>query len=820
MLSVSASFRTIARSFRRAPGFFLIAVFTLAVGIGANAAIFTVVNAVLLQPLPYPEPERIMAISHVAPGLDMQDFELSDGTYFVYDRDNQSFESLGIFWDGSVTLTGGDEPERIGAAGTTGGFFSVLRVPPALGRTLQEADEKPGAEPVVVLSDGLWRRRFAGDPSAVGSTLQVDGVSHRVVGVMPPAFRFPSTEIELWVPMTIDPANLQVGSFNYDGIGRLRPGVSPQRATRELSDLVWRVVELPKAIISREMLQSARFATVVGPLRDDIVGDQIRTVLWILLGSVGVILLIACANVANLFLVRAEGRQREVAVRSALGASRQDIMRLFLGESLALALTGGALGLALAAAGVRVLLALQPEGLPRLEEIAVNGTVVAFTVGVALLAGLMVGLFAALRFGRPELAPALKEGGRGGTVGRERLRVRSALVIVQVALALIMVVSAGLMVKSFWRLRSVDPGIDPSNVLTIRLSLPETEYKEPAKTARFVIQLLEKVRALPGVKAAATTNVLPLDGGGNNNGHVIEDFPLAPGEVPPILATRWVSPDYFATMGMRLLQGRLFGRLDPDAMVREAVVSQALAERFWPGQSPLGKRLAQGLGDNPQWATIIGVVGSVRDEGLQEKPVEAVYYPMQPQVNFDSSVGIPRGFTLVVRSDGDPLRLVAPVRDTIWSLDPNLPLAQVRPMAEVVERSMVRTTFTMFLLVVAGAVALALGTVGIYGVISYVVSQRTREIGVRMALGAGRADIARMVLKEGVGLALAGIAVGLFGAFAVTRLMAALLFDVSPTDPVTFVAVPALLAAIALFASWVPAQRAASASPLEAIRYE
>jgi putative ABC transport system permease protein len=820
MLSVSASFRTIARSFRRAPGFFLLAVFTLAVGIGANAAIFTVVNAVLLQPLPYPEPERIMAVSHVAPGLDMDELELSDGTYFVYDRDNQSFESLGIFWDGSVTLTGGDEPERIGAAGATGGFFSVLRVPPALGRTLQEADEKPGAEPVVVLSDGLWRRRFAGDPAAVGSMLQVDGVSHRVVGVMPPAFRFPSTEIELWVPMTIDPANLQVGSFNYDSIGRLRPGVSPERATRELSDLVWRVVELPKAIISREMLASARFATVVGPLRDDIVGEQIRTVLWILLGSVGVILLIACANVANLFLVRAEGRQREVAVRSALGASRQDIMRLFLGESLALALTGGALGLALAATGVRLLVALQPEGLPRLEEIAVNGTVIAFTVGVALLAGLLVGLFAALRFGRPELAPALKEGGRGGTVGRERLRVRSVLVVVQVALALIMVVSAGLMVKSFWRLRSVDPGIDPSNVLTVRLSLPETVYQEPAKASRFVIQLLERVRALPGVQAAATTNVLPLAGGGNNNGHVIEDFPLAPGEVPPILATRSVSPDYFATMGISVLQGRGFDRLDPDARVKEAVVSRALAERFWPGQSPLGKRLAQGLGDNPQWATIIGVVGSVRDDGLQEKPVEAVYYPMQPQVNFDNSVGIPLGFTLVVRTDGDPLRLVAPVRDTIWSLDPNLPLAQVRPMAEVVERSMVRTTFTMFLLVVAGAVALALGTVGIYGVISYVVSQRTREIGVRMALGAGRGDIARMVLKEGVGLALAGIAVGLFGAFVMTRLMAALLFDVSPTDPVTFVAVPALLAAIALFASWVPAQRAASVPPLEAIRYE
>ena len=819
MLSVSTSFRTIARSFRRAPGFFLIAVFTLAVGIGANAAIFTVVNAVLLQPLPYPEPERIVAISHVAPGLDLEDLDLSDGTYYIYDRDNQSLETLGIYWDGSVTLTGGQEPERIGASGATAGVFSALRVPPALGRTIQEADEKPGAEPVVVLSNGLWRRRFGGSPGVVGSMLQIDGVSHRVVGVMPPDFQFPTVEVELWKPMTIDPANLSPGSFNFAGVARLRPGASQARAQRELSDLIWRVTELPKAFITREMIRTAQLSALVNPLRDDIVGD-VQRVLWLLLGSVGLILLIACANVANLFLVRAEGRQREVAVRSALGASRQSIMRLFLEESLALALVGGALGLALAAAGVRALVAMRPEGLPRLEEIAVNGTVIAFTVAVALLAGLLVGLLAALRYGRPNLIPALKEGGRGGTVGRERLRARSALVVVQVALALILLVGAGLMVKSFWLLRRVDPGIDPRNVLTLRLTLPETEYKEAASASRFVIQLLEKVRAIPGVESAATTNLLPLSPGGSNNGHVIEDFPLAPGEVPSILATRWVSPEYFQAMGVRVLEGRLFDRLDPNAMGREAVVSRALAERFWPGKSPLGKRLAQGVGIDPQWNTIIGVVENGRDNGLQEKPVEAVYYPMQPQIGFEGSIQIPRSFSLVVRSTGDPMRLVAPVRDAIWSLDPNLPLAQVRPMEEVVERSMVRTTFTMFLLVVAGAVALVLGAVGIYGVISYVVSQRTREIGVRMALGAGRLDIARMVLKEGMGLALAGIALGLLGAYALTRLMAALLFDVSPTDPVTFVAVPALLAAIALFASWVPAHRAASVTPLEAIRYE
>ena len=820
MLTALASIRTTARALRRAPGFFFIAILTLAVGIGANAAIFTVVDAVLLQPLPYPEPQQIMGVSHTAPGIGMDSFELSDGTYFVYRRDNRSFSDLGIYWDGSVTLTGGQAPERVGASGATAGVFAVLRQPAALGRTIQEGDERPGAEPVTVLSHGLWRRRFGGDPQVIGTMLNVDGVSTRIVGVMPPGFHFPSAEIEMWVPMTIDPAKLQAGGFNYDGIGRLRPGVTPDAAARELSDLVVRVTELPNAVIDRDMLRAARFASVVHPLRDDIVGD-IAPVLWLILGSVGIILLIACANVANLFLVRAEGRQREVAVRSALGASRGSIARLFLEESLVLSLIGGAVGLALAAAGTRVLVSMRPDNLPRLEEIAVNGSVLAFTLGVSLLAGLLVGLFAALRYGRPDLVPALKEGGRGGTVGRERLLARNALVIVQMALSLVLLVGAGLMVKSFWRLRNVSPGLDPKNVLTVRLNLPDAEYAAPQAAARFVVQLLDKVQALPGVESAAITTMLPLSGGGSNDSHLFEDRPLPPGGVPDILATRWVSPSYFETMRIPLLRGRLFDRLDPDKLGTEAVISQALAEKYWPGQSPLGKRLVRGIGEShSEWCTVVGVVGSVRESGLNEAPVETVYYPQQPQKEFDGRVNISRSFTLVVRSTGDPQKLTGPVRDAVWSFDPNLPLSQVRTMEEVAERSMVQTTFTMFLLVIAAAVALILGSVGIYAVISYVVSQRTREIGVRMALGAGRRDISRMVLKEGLGLALAGIGLGLLGAFAVTRLMLALLFDVSPTDPATFAAVPALLAVIALFASWLPAQRAASVTPLEAIRYE
>ncbi|HEV2856531.1 MAG TPA: ABC transporter permease [Thermoanaerobaculia bacterium] len=825
MSSLLAPFRSLARELSRHPGFLLVAVFTLAVGIGANAAIFSVVNAVLIRPLPYPEPERLVAVWHTAPGLNMDLFEHSDASYVLYRGSNKVLEDLGIYWEGSVTLTGGETPERVDASGATGSVFSVLRVRPVLGRTIEAADEKPGAEKVVVISHGLWRRRFGGDPKALDATLKIDGVPTRIVGVMPPDFRFPEAGTELWLPMTIDPAKLEAGDFNYEAIGRLRPGVTPDQAARDLSALVWRIPEeFPGAQISRGMIESARLAVLVHPLRDDVVGD-VQRILWVLLGSVGCILLIACANVANLLLVRAEGKQREVAVRTALGARRADVLRLFLGESVALSLVGALLGLALAAAGVRLLVSLRPQGIPRLDEIGVDGAVLAFTLGVGLLAGFLCGALAALRYGAPDLVPALKEGGRGGTAGRGRHFARQVLVVIQMALALVLLVGSGLMVKSFWHLRGVDPGFDPRGVLTVRLNLPEAEYKDAFATARFVQQLLEKVRAVPEVVSAGTVNNLPLGGGNSNSGYAFEDFPLKPDEVPPILGTRFASPGYFEAMGIPVIEGRIFERLDPAKRSEEVVVSEALARRFWPGRSALGKRLQPGFGKGKNWYTIVGVVGSVRDDGLDEKPHESIYFPVLRQRSNDEENGsdpewVPRSFCLVVKGRVDPASLTARVRQAVWSIDPNLPLAQVHPLQEVVSLSMARTSFTMLLLVIAAAVALLLGTVGIYGVISYVVTQRTREIGVRMALGAARRDISRMVLREGAVITLVGIGIGLAGALALTRLMLALLYDVSPTDPATFAAVPVLLAAVALFASWMPARRAAAVEPLEAIRYE
>jgi putative ABC transport system permease protein len=818
MGSMLSPLRSLAREARRNAGFLPVVVITLGVGLGANMAIFSVVDGVLIRPLPYPEPERLVGIWHTAPGLQLDRLDLSDGTYLLYRQGNRVLEDFGIYASAPMNLSSGAAPERLNAAVATGSVFSTLRVPAALGRTIQAADEKPGGEKLAVLSHALWQRRFGGDPKAVGATLRLDGIDRRIVGVMPAGFRFPDEDTELWLPKILDPSHLSPGSFNYKAVGRLRPGISPASAARQLAPLVRQIPEVyGEQVVDRQTIEKAGFTLAVTPLRDEIVGNVERA-LWVLLGSVACILLIACANVANLFLVRAEGRQREIAVRTALGSTRGGIAWIFFSESLALALLGGLLGLLLAVAGVRLLLSLQPQGIPRLAEIGIDGRTLLFALLASLFAGLLCGGLAALRSATPALVPALKEGGRGGTAGRGRHRANNVLVAAQVALALMLLVDSGLMVKSFRKLRQVDPGLAPGKVLSLQIDLPYTEYGDTAAIFRFIERLLEGVRAVPGVKEAGVVFPLPLSGTDSGSGYWFQDLPLPPGQVPPRLANRFATPAYFATLGIPVVEGRLFGPLDPLHRTTEAMVSRSLAEHFWPGQSAIGKRLTASSPGMGPWYTVVGVVGDVRDRGLHDEPVQAVYFPM---LRFaDGMEWAPSSFSLVVQGNVDPTSLAAPVRSAVKAVDPNLPVSRIEPLDEVVARSMARTSFTMLLLVLAAAVALFLGAVGLYGVIAYVVSQRTREIGVRMALGAARSDISRMVLRDGLLVTLLGIAAGIGGALALTRLLRSLLYGVSPFDLATFGVVSALLAAVALCASWLPASQAARTEPLEAIRHE
>ncbi len=818
--------RTVVRKLLRSPSFTLLSVLTLSLGIGANTAIFSVVNGVLLKPLPYPEPDRLVGVWHTAPGIGLPEFEQSDATYLLYRQSNQVFEDFGIYGQDTVNLTGGERPVQLPAAEVTASLFPVLGVTPAIGRGFTEADERPDAEPVTVLSHELFAGHLGADRAVLGQALEVDGVARTVIGVMPPGFRFPTQETLVWQPMEIDPQAPNVGNFSYPGVARLKPGKTPQDAEVELSALIHRLPEVfPDDDITPGMLENAGIASLVHPLRDDVVGDVGR-VLWVLLGSVGFILLIACANVANLFLVRAEGRQREVAIRSALGATRADVAGAYLAESAVLGLLGGALGLALAAAGVRALLSVGPDTVPRLEEIAVDGGVLAFTAAISLFAGLLFGAMPALR-GVPNPGTMLGDGGRGSTAGRARHRARGVLVAGQIALALILLVGSGLMVRSYRALRSVDPGFDAANVLTLRISLPDAQYPEADQRASFFEQALERIRALPGVESAGAITRLPLAAGGSNSAHTFEDFPLEPDEVPRIVATRRAAPGYFETLGIPLLAGRVFEPADHRRQTKVALVSEALADHLWGtdrGSAPLGKRLTSGLAAQDDWYTIVGVVGSVRDDGLAKDLAETIYYPIAnpPPVGEDEDRGAygPRAMSLAVRTGVPPAKLAGAVRSAIWAADPNLPVANVATMAEIVAGNSARTGFTMLLLSIAAAVALLLGTVGLYGVISYVVSQRTKEIGVRMALGAGRGQVRRMVVRQGLGVTSAGIVAGLAGAFGVTRLLEASLFGVGATDPATFVGVSILLFAVALVASYLPARRASSVDPLAALHYE
>ncbi len=815
MISIQ-DIRYALRTLRRSPAFSLIGIFTLALGIGATAAIFTLVNAVLLEPLAYPESDRLVSIEHSVPGLNSDwRWGLSVAGYFHFEGNTQSLEGIGVYVTSDQVVAGGDRAEHVTTASANAGLFDVLRARPALGRLFTREDNRPGGPQVAILSHDLWRTRFGSDPGVLGTTIRVEGYPHEVVGVLERGFGLPDSDEKLWLPLQLDPEAPAVNSHYLSAIGRLSDDASIPAAGSDLERLTGQLADLFPNAYPRSFMREARFGVEVGSLRERVVGDTDQ-VLWVLLAAVGLVLLIACANVANLFLVRMEGRRREVAIRSALGAGRSDLARRYLTESVTLALIAGVVGVGLAVGGLRVLLELAPSGIPRIEEVALGWRTFAFAGVVSALTGLALGLFPLVRMG-VDLS-ALRAGARGTTAGRREHRVHGALVVAQIALALVLLASAGLLTRTFQSLRNVDPGLEPEGVLAIDVSLPLGGYDGYEAVNAFYRQMARRIEGLPGVRSVGATEVLPLEGRGACAAMFIEDDPPAEGDSPPCIAKAQVAPGYFEALGIHV-DGRVPGWSDMEARTGGVVVTRALARRFWPGQDPIGKGI-RGNGWGEPFYRVVGVAGDIRASGLDEPPIEAVFFPMIP-IEGAPLWSPSHSMTLVVQTaTGEPQALIGAVRQVARELDPGVALGEVRTMSQVVDASMSRVTFTVVLLGIAAAVALLLGTVGLYGVISYTVRRRRREIGIRRALGAGPRQVAGHVLRQSLTLAVVGVALGLGGALAVTRVLRSMLFGVSPTDPITLAAVSLLLILIAVIAAYGPARRATRVDPMMALRVE
>jgi predicted permease len=812
--------RHVLRKLARAPLFTAACVFTLAVGIGANTAIFTVVDGVLLEALPYDDPGSLVGVWHTAPGLGFDEVSQSPALHYTYRAESRVFEDVGMWDDTQVAVTGVGEPEQVPAMLVTDGTLPILRARPLLGRLFTREDDSPGTPETVILGHGYWQRRFGGDRSVVGRPIRINGTEREIIGVLPERFEVLNNEAAVYLPFRFDTTTIFVGNFSYQGLARLRPGATLEQANADVERLIPAAVERYAGPFTMEMVRQAKLGPDVRPLKQDVVGD-VANVLWVLLGTVGIVLLIACANVANLFLVRAEGRQRDVAIRTALGAGRRRIAFEFLGESVTLGLAGSFAGTLLAWGGIRLLVSLAPRNLPRLGEIGIDATTLAFTLGISILAGLLFGMFPVLKYGRPHLIGALKESGRANSAGRERHHARNALVVSQVALALVLLIGSGLMIRTFRALRAVDPGFQgPEAVLTVRVSVPTAEVEDGDAAVAVHRQIADRIAQIPGVGAVGLSSSITMDGNDSNDALFVEDHPVPEGQLPPIRRYKFVAPGYFATMGSPLLAGRDLTWDDIGNHAGVAVITENLAREYWGSpEAAIGRRVREFT--NTPWREVIGVVADARDNGVDQDAPAIVHWPIAIASFWGDSVRVQRSVGYAIRSDrvGEP-GFIDEVRQAVWAVNPNLPLANVRTLQDIFDRSLARTSFTLVMLGIAAAVALLLGAVGLYGVISYIVSQRTREIGVRVALGARQADVGRMVLGQGLALAAAGVAIGLLGAAALTRLMAALLFGVSPVDLATYATVSAGVAVVALLASWLPARKATRVDPIEALRWE
>lgn len=786
------------RMLRTHPGFTAVAVLTLALGIGANTAIFSVVNAVVLRPLPFREPDRIVRMwGTFSQG---NNASTSPPDFLDFRSQNSTFEEFAAMRGGSFNLTGQSEPERVIGADVTTNFFAALGVTPLLGRTFTPDEEQAGNARVAIISQGLWQRRFGGDPTIVGETLLLDGNSHTIVGVAPNEGRMPD-ETDVWRPLTFDSPGMKIRRFHFlRAIGRLKPGVTLEQAKADVDAIAIGLEE-------RYPDTNATWRLRLVPLRDELLGD-IRPALYVLLGAVAFVLLIACANVANLLLARAARRQKEMAIRLALGAGRLRLIGQLLTESVLLSSIGGGVGLLLAVWGTELLVKVAPGTIPRVAEIGVDNRVLGFTVLLSLVTGAVFGLVPAWQASRPDVNESLKDGGKGTVAQTRNTRTRSGLVVAEIAAALVLLVGAALLVQSFQRLQNVDPGFDPKNVLTMRVPLSDAKYAEPGRSANFLHQVLERVAALPGVQAAGTTTQLPLRGGGDTY-FKIEGRPFASSNEQVTALDPAISSDYLRAMGIPLISGRPFTDQETREPEKKVIINKVFADTYFPGEDPLGQRLIIDLG-RPAVCEIIGVAKNVRQFSLQGQPVPTMYLP---------SIEAGRG-SLVVRTSGDPLALAGAVREAVQSLDKDQPVASVQSMEQILSGSVAQPRFRTLLLSVFAGLALILAAVGIYGVISYTVTQRTHEIGIRMALGAPAAAVVKLVVAQGIRLTVTGVLIGLGGAWALTRLMETLLFGVTSTDPLTFAAVAVLLAGVALLACYIPARRAAKVDPIIALRYE
>ena len=818
-MSLSSQLRLFFRRVLASPGFTLLSLLTLAIGVGANVAIFAIVNAVLLRPLPIPDSERLVILRHAAPGLaQLAELPMSDALHFLYADESRTLESVAAYRDEQVSFTGPENPQRVEASSVTASFFEVLRTPPRLGRSFTPEEDRPGAAPVIVLSDGLWRSRFGAEPGVVGRVVDLDGESVEVVGVMPPGFSFSQQEIDLWRPLRLDRENVQLGAFGINGVARIADGSTLGQVRAELEAMLSNLVEIFPDEGAAPIMANAGFRPLIDRAREVVVGD-VEATLWILLGAVGFLLLIACANVANLFLVRSEARHGEVAIRAALGESRGRLAGSVLFESLGFGVAGGLLALPLAELAVRLLVRFGPRELPRLDEISIDTSVLLFGLAVSVVAGLLFGLLPALRAGAVTAAGHMTAGARGATVGRERQLARRGLVVVQVALALTLLVGSGLAVRSFQRLAAVDPGFDPVDVLAFGLALPARDYESPAARLAFHRQIVDSLRALPGAVDASAASTVPLGGAVSGSGHSIEGRPLADDEVPPVFMVKRVAPGYFDALRIGLVEGRVFDRLDGEREAPVVIVSRSLARTHWPGESALGKGMRVGGPpdeDGEEWSRVVGVVDDVHEINLHEDPPEMAYYPL-PGVTRGESV--PAAMRYVVRGP-NAAALSGAVREAVRGLDPTLPIAEIETLETLVGRARGTRAFVMTLLAVSAGLALLLGSVGLYGVVSYMVVQRRREIAIRMAVGAQVTDVRRLVLTEAGALAVLGAGLGIAAAVALTRRLQALLFETSPLDPLVFVAVSTLLVGVCLLASWLPARRASRVDPLTALRAE